>query len=431
MTAPLRVALLGCGTVGGAVAAELADPAAAARITRLAGRRLELAHVLVRDGERRRAHVDPSLITTDPAVALDDPDVELVIEVMGGVEGTRKLIAGQLRAGRDVVTANKQLLARHGGELLEAAVAGGARLRFEAAACGAVPVVRTLRESLAAADVRLVEGIVNGTSNYVLSTMAATGGSYDDALADATRLGYAEADPTEDVGGADAAAKLAILATLAFGVRVTIDDVPYEGITRIHGDDLAYAREFGYAVKLLARAELVDGRVLASVSPALLPLGDHPLASVGGALNGVLLESPTAGRVTLSGPGAGGPATASAIIGDVIGLANARRDGPLEVADGYGDAAVAGAGDRVGAFYVHADVADRPGVLARVADAFGRAGVSIRTVIQRGTPDAGDARLVLVTHPGPEPALRGALASIAADPGLCHAVPRALPVIER
>jgi homoserine dehydrogenase len=425
---PLGVTLLGCGTVGGAVARLLGEPRSRAAVERACGRRVELRHVVVRDPTRPRDGVDPDLVSDDARAALADPGIALVIEAMGGTDPTRGHLLDAFAAGKDVVTANKQLLARHGAELLEAAAAAGVRLRFEAAACGAVPVVRALRESFAAADVTLVEGIVNGTSNFILSSMAASGATYDEALAEATRLGYAEADPSEDVNGADAAAKIAILATVAFHARVAMDDVAYEGIDRIHADDLAYAREFGHVVKLLGRAELIDGRVLAMVSPALLAVG-HPLASVGGSRNAVLVASPSAGEISLSGPGAGGRETASAIIGDVVSLLNARHEGPLERGEGYRSLERFPVEDRVGSFYVHVDVADRPGVLARVASAFGSADVSIRTVIQRGGVGGEEARLVLVTHPAAQRQVRAALDEIAAAPDLARGAPRALPVL--
>jgi homoserine dehydrogenase len=315
---------------------------------------------------------------------------DLVVEVMGGLDPARDYVLRAMQAGKHVVTANKQLLSHHGEELWGVARENGVQLRFEAAVAGVVPVIRVLQESLAAARVERVHGIVNGTTNYILTEMARTGASYADALADAQRLGYAESDPTDDVTGKDAAAKMAILARLAFDTPVHIDQVPHEGIEHITADDLAYARDLGLGLKLIGTAERVDGRLSVRVHPAFLYAG-HPLASVNGPYNAVTVESDAITEITMSGPGAGGPQTASAVLGDVVSAMIPPASTPettehLEIAD-----------DVESAFYLHLEVADRPGVLAQVAQILGLQGASIKSVVQSGLGEK--ARLVMVVHP--------------------------------
>jgi len=398
-----RVGLLGYGTVGSAFAALLAERADG--VEHITGLSPELSGVLTRS----RGSFDEILGASD-----------LIVEVMGGLEPAREYVLRAMRAGKHVVTANKQLLARFGEELWDCARANRVQLRFEAAVGGVVPVIRVLQESLAGAHVERVTGIVNGTSNFILTEMAREGMTYADAVAEAQRLGYAEADPTEDVNGADAAAKMAILARLAFDTPVHLDDVRYEGIDHITGDDMEYARDLGLGLKLIGTAERIDGGLSVRVHPAFLYAG-HPLAAVQGAYNAVTVESPAITEITLSGPGAGGPQTASAVLGDVISAMIPPAQTPptrerLEIVE-----------DVESAFYLHMEVADRPGVLAQVAQVLGLQGVSIKSVVQKGLGE--NARLVMVAHPILESRFFAALEMIA---GLdfMRSRPRAIRVIE-
>jgi homoserine dehydrogenase len=405
----VRVGLLGCGTVGQAVVRLLKE--GVGTIERASGHRLEVGPVLVRDATRERPGVDPALITTDPADVLDDPSVAIVIEVMGGIDPTREHLLRALAAGKSVVTANKQLLSRHGPELLAAAQAAGAELRFEASACAAIPVIKVLRESLLAAEITAVTGIVNGTTNFILTEMARGGLGYDEALARAQQLGYAEADPTEDVGGGDAAAKMAILSSIAFHTRVHLDDVPYEGIDRLEAEDIDHAARLGFVVKLLGVARLLDGAVSVRVHPALVPRG-HRLAAVGGPDNAVLLESRATREIMLVGPGAGGDETASAVLADVLSILGTHQGSFLHNALADAGRRIAEPGEVRSAFYVRMSVADRPGVLARIASVFSEEDLSIRSVVQSGSGD--EASLVLVLHQGTERRMAEALARIRA-----------------
>jgi homoserine dehydrogenase len=405
----VRIGLLGCGTVGQGVVRALSQDGAT--ITRASGHRLEVGPILVRDTSRRRAGVDPALLTDDPARVIDDPDVSVIVEVMGGVDPTFEYLRRALGRGVSVVTANKQLIARHGPELFEIAQAAGAELRFEASACAAIPVIKVLRESLLAAQITAVTGIVNGTTNFILTEMARAGLSYEEALAEAQELGYAEADPTDDVGGADAAAKMAILSSIAFHSRVGIDDVPYEGIDRLQAEDLAQADALGFVVKLLGVARVFDGGVSVRVYPALVSKG-HRLASIGGPDNAVLLESRSTGELMLVGPGAGGDATASAVVADILSILGTHQGSFLHNALADSGRPVLPTDEVSSAFYVRMSVTDRPGVLARVASVFGDEGLSIRTVVQSGIGDA--ARLVLVVHEGAEGRMRKALDTVRA-----------------
>jgi homoserine dehydrogenase len=399
---PLRIGLLGHGTVGGAFE-DLLDERAD-EIERFNGRRPVIAGVLTRtQGEF--------------AEILDGAD--LIVEVMGGVEPTREHLLSAMRAGRDVVSANKQLLSQHGEELFAVARERGVRLRFEAAVAGAVPVVRLLEESLAATPIERIHGIVNGTTNFILSEMA-HGSSYAQALAEAQRKGYAEADPSDDVSGRDAAAKMAILARLAFGAPVRLDDVPYEGIEHLQADDLEYARELGLGLKLIGTAERRDGGLSVRVHPAFLYAG-HPLSSVSGPFNAVTVESETITEITMSGPGAGGRQTASAVLGDVVSVMTGGARPPAEPLE------LALLEDVASAYYLHLDVADRPGVLAGVTQVLGEHGVSIRSVVQRGL--GAGARLVMVTHPIAESRLRAATERLEAS-DYVHSTPRTIRVIE-
>ncbi|MGY1710983.1 homoserine dehydrogenase [Geodermatophilus sp. SYSU D00758] len=404
MTAPLKVALLGCGTVGGAVLRLLGEQAdeLAARI----GRPVEVAGVAVRRPDRH-PEVPPHLLTTDAHGLVTRDDVDLVVEVIGGIEPVRSLLLAAFEAGKSVVSANKALLAEDGSALHAAAAKAGVDLYYEAAVAGAIPMLRPLRESLAGDQLRRVVGIVNGTTNYILSRMAETGHGFTEALAEATELGYAEADPTADVDGFDAAAKAAILASLAFHTEVTAADVHREGISAITATDVARAAEIGCTVKLLAICErVVNGggdSVAVRVHPAMIPT-THPLAAVGGAFNAVFVEAEAAGQLMFYGQGAGGDATASAVLGDLVAVARNRVAGVA----GPGVTTYAGLPARPIAetptrYHVGLDVADRPGVLATVAQEFARHGVSIATVRQDGHGDA--ATLVIVTHSAPDAAL--------------------------
>ncbi len=397
----LKVALLGCGSVGSQVVRLLTEQAGdlAARV----GARVELVGVAVRRLDApREVDVPADLLTTD-AAGLVRGDVDLVVEVIGGIEPARSLILAALENGASVVTANKALLAEDGSTLFEAAAKAGRDLYYEASVAGAIPILRPLRESLAGDRVTRVLGIVNGTTNFILDQMDSTGAGFADALEEAQELGYAEADPTADVEGFDAAAKAAILASLAFHTRVTAADVHREGISEVTAADVESAREMGSVVKLLAICDLKDGAVSARVHPAMIPRS-HPLASVRGAFNAVFVESEAAGELMFYGPGAGGSPTASAVLGDLVTVARNRladTHGPGE--SSYADRAVLPMGETLTRYHVAIDVEDRAGVLAAVATAFAEQGVSIQTVKQEGRGD--DAQLVVVSHRATDAAL--------------------------
>src|SRR4051812_33641072 len=403
MPETFRIGLLGRGTVGGAFAQLLAQRAD--HVAHLTGLRPEISGVL------RRSEGDFEEILAGS---------DLIVELMGGLEPARDHVLRAMAAGKHVVTANKQLLAEHGEELWATAREHGVQLRFEAAVGGVVPVIRVLQESLAAAHVERLHGIVNGTTNFILTRMAETGASYADALAEAQALGYAEADPTEDVNGADAAAKMATLARLAFNTPVHLDDVCYEGIEHITGEDMAYAHELGLGLKLIGTAERIGGGVSVRVHPAFL-YGDHPLASVSGPFNAVTIESQAITEITLSGPGAGGPQTASAVLGDVVSAMIPPASTPPTTA------ALPIVADVESAFYLYLEVADRPGVLAQVAQLLGLQGASIRSVVQKGLGE--NARLVMVTHPILESKFYAAV-DLIAGLDFIRSAPRAIRVIE-
>jgi homoserine dehydrogenase len=393
---PVGIGLLGYGTVGSSVDALLT--ARADDIVRVVGRPVSIVRALVRDASRTRTRMpSPGLLTERFEEIRDDPRISVVAEVMGGIDPTRSYISELLGRGISVVSANKQLLARHGEELWGIAERNGAQLRFEASVCAAIPVVKVLRESLLAAGVNEVIGIVNGTTNFILSAMTNEGQGYHEALARAQELGYAEPDPTEDVNGADAAAKMAILASIAFHAHVRIDQVPHEGIDTLDRVDVSFADELGYAVKLLGRAALGEDGISASVSPTLVPHG-HPLARVEGSFNAVMLRGDAIREVTLQGPGAGGDETATAVIGDLLSVVGTRGTGFLQHDGYYRNLPVLTPDEAVSASYVRLAVDDLPGVLAQLAGLFGAHGISLRTVIQRPRPD-GAAELVLLTHP--------------------------------
>ncbi|GAA1875113.1 homoserine dehydrogenase [Pseudonocardia ailaonensis] len=434
----VRVALLGCGTVGTEVVRLLEDQAGdlAARV----GAPIELAGVAVRRPGRHPG-VRQELLTTDPAALVARDDVDVVVEVVGGIEPARSLLLQAIKSGKSVVTANKALLAEDGATLAEAADAAGVDLYYEASVAGAIPLLRPLRESLAGDRITRVAGIVNGTTNFILSAMATSGAGYAEALEEATRLGYAEADPTADVDGYDAASKAAILATIAFHTRVTAADVHCEGIRTVTAADIAAAEGLGCAIKLLAICERVPGAgrgtaaggaggvgelgapesVSARVYPAMIPLS-HPLASVGEAFNAVFVEADAAGQLMFYGQGAGGAPTASAVLGDLVAVARNRVGGgrgPRESA--YASLPVRPIGDVLTRYHVSLEVADRTGVLSAVAGEFARRGVSIAAVRQTGGEADGEqsareqqgARLVVVTHGAPDSALAATVEALA------------------
>ncbi|WP_369130992.1 homoserine dehydrogenase [Modestobacter roseus] len=404
MSDSLKVALLGCGTVGSAVLRLLSEQAddLAARV----GRRVEVAGVAVRRPDRH-AGVPAELLTTDAEALVTRDDVDLVVEVIGGIEPARTLLLAAIGAGKSVVSANKALLAEDGVALHAAAADAGVDLYYEAAVAGAIPLLRPLRESLAGDQLRRVVGIVNGTTNYILSRMAETGAGFGEALAEATEAGYAEADPTADVDGFDAAAKAAILASLAFHSPVRSSDVYREGIAAVSASDVARAAEIGCTVKLLAICERVAGEdgdtIAVRVHPAMIPT-THPLAAVGGAFNAVFVEADAAGELMFYGQGAGGEPTASAVLGDLVAVARNRLTGAAGPGTtGYAGLSVRPMAETPTRYHVSLDVADVPGVLATVAQEFAAHGVSIATVRQDGHGDA--ATLVIVTHRAPDAAL--------------------------
>ncbi|MFC9286616.1 homoserine dehydrogenase [Streptomyces sp. NPDC057052] len=412
-TRPLKVALLGCGVVGSEVARIMTTHAddLAARI----GAPVELAGVAVRRPSRVREGIDPALVTTDATALVKRGDIDVVVEVIGGIEPARTLITTAFEYGASVVSANKALLAQDGAALHAAAGEHGEDLYYEAAVAGAIPLIRPLRESLAGDKINRVMGIVNGTTNFILDKMDSTGAGYQEALDEATALGYAEADPTADVEGFDAAAKAAILAGIAFHTRVRLDDVYREGMAEVTAADFASAKEMGCTIKLLAICErAADGAsVTARVHPAMIPL-THPLSSVRGAYNAVFVESDAAGQLMFYGPGAGGAPTASAVLGDLVAVCRNRLSG----ATGPGESAYAALpvspmGDVVTRYHISLDVADKPGVLAQVATVFAEHGVSIDTVRQQGRQDGGgEASLVVVTHRASDASLTGTVEAL-------------------
>ena len=400
---PFRIGLLGRGTVGGAFAELLSSRADA--VEAATGRRPEICGTLTRS----EGNFESILAEAD-----------LVVELIGGTDQARSYALQTLRAGKPLVTANKQLLAQHGDELFTVAREAGVQLRFEAAVAGVIPIVRTIQESFGVTKIDKVFGIVNGTTNFILTEMAATGAPYGEVLERAQGLGYAEADPTDDVSGADAAAKMAILARLAFHTPVALDEVAYEGIESIQPDDLAYAKELGLSLKLLGVAERRDGGLSVRVFPCFLYPG-HPLAPIEGPFNAVMVEAPAITEVTMSGPGAGGLQTASAVLGDVVSVV--AGDAPVhETRQSLPIVA-----DVASSFYLYLEVADRPGVLATIATVLGDHEISVKSVVQRGIGD--DARLVMVVHECLESRFAAALEELEGL-GDLRGAPRSIRVIE-
>lgn len=416
MERTLTVGVLGCGNVGAALVELIGERGD--EIAARTGVRLRVGAVAVRSlSKEREVDLDPSVLTTDAHAVVTDPDVDLVVEVIGGIEPARELIATALEQGKPVVTANKELLANVGAELFAAADAAGVDLLFEAAVAGGIPIIRPMRESLVAEDVSRVTGIINGTTNYILTKMTEEGWTYAAALSEAQSLGYAERDPTADVEGYDAGAKAAILATIAFGAKVVAGDVYHEGIADVTPADIAFATRLGYVVKLLAIAERFDdGSVAVRVHPAMVP-DDHPLAAVRDSFNAVFVEGAAVGELMFYGRGAGGAPTASAVLGDVVDAASNLTKGAHASIGTFGKATLRPVDELSSEYYVNLEVLDRHGVLARVAGVFGSHEVSIRSMEQEAldpeAPERGDrsgtARLIFITHAAREADVRATL----------------------
>jgi len=394
--------MLGCGVVGSQVARLLKDDAR--ELSTRSGAQLVLSKIAVRDMKSKREGLDASLFTLDAQSLVTDPEIDIVIEVMGGIEPARELILQAFAHGKSVVTANKALLATHGSDLYSAADKAGVDLYYEAAVAGAIPILRPLRESLVGDHVKRIMGIVNGTTNYILTKMDEEGRAFNDVLAEAQSLGYAESDPTADIEGFDAAAKAAILAGLAFHTRVTAEDVHREGISSITATDVSVAKSMDHVIKLLAIAELTpDDQISVRVHPALIPR-THPLAAVRDAFNAVFVEAESAGELMFYGRGAGGAPTASAILGDVVAVARHRTVGALGPSESdYADRAIVPIGQTKTKYLIRLNVADKSGVLAAIAQAFATEKVSIQTVRQTGR--GAEAELIIVTHNATEAAL--------------------------
>ncbi|HVF20802.1 MAG TPA: homoserine dehydrogenase [Mycobacteriales bacterium] len=413
---PVKVGVLGCGNVGGALVQLLLGDADG--IARRTGLRLQVARVAVRNVARERAvDLPEGCLTHDAEAVVNDPDIDVVVEVIGGIEPARSLILQALKAGKPVVTGNKELLANVGSELFEAAATAGVDLLYEASVAGGIPLIRPLRESLAGERILRVMGIVNGTTNFILTKMTEEGASYADALAEAQSLGFAERDPTADVEGFDAGAKAAIIASIAFGVKVVAGDVYREGISGITAADIAFAGRLGYVVKLLAIAEQLDGQVAVRVHPAMIP-ATHPLAAVRESFNAVFIEGEAVGELMLYGRGAGGMPTASAVLGDLIDAAHNLRAGGAGRTAPLGRADLRPIDELSSQYYLDLMVDDRPGVLAAVAGVFGEHGVSIRSMEQEGL--GAEARLVFITHTARERDMQATISGL-----------RQLPAVER
>ncbi len=402
----VRVGVLGCGNVGAALVTLIGERSEA--IEARTGLSLEVTRVAVRNLTRERAVKLPSSVFThDAAEVVNDPEIDVIVEVMGGIEPARGLLLEALKAGKPVVTANKELLANFGVELFAAAEHAGVDLLFEAAVAGAIPIMRPLRESLAGERIRRVTGIVNGTTNFILTRMSTIGASYADALAEAQSLGYAERDPTADVEGYDAGAKAAIIATVAFGSQVVAGDVYHEGISGVTAEDIAFAHRLGYEIKLLAVAEQGDdGRIGVRVHPAMVP-GTHPLATVRDSFNAVFVEGDSVGELMLYGRGAGGLPTASAVLGDLIDAANNLHKKTFASLGRLERAEICPIDEMRGQYYLNTEVADLPGVLHGVSGVFARHDVSIQSMEQEGLGDK--ARLIFITHAASEASMQATL----------------------
>ena len=434
----IGIGLLGLGTVGAGVAEILQTPDGRHPLVG----NLALKRVAVRDLNRPRPIEIPSeILCSDPEAVVQDPAVDIVVEVMGGLEPARSLILAAIAAGKPVVTANKAVIARHGEEIAAAAAEKGVYVLIEAAVGGGIPIIEPLKQSLGGNRIQRVSGIINGTTNYILSRMADEGAAYAEVLADAQRLGYAEADPAADVGGGDAADKIAILSGLAYGGPIERAAIPTEGIDRLDGCDVNYAEQLGYVVKLVAQAKNLgtasDGTVQLDVrvSPTLLPK-DHPLAGVHGVNNAILVEGDPVGRVMFYGPGAGSGPTASAVVADILNIAGIRaatgNNGgldPLLAANRWRNCALVDAGETLQRHYVRLQTGDEAGVIGRIGSCFGDQGVSIRSIVQfETTGDAADAEIVVITHEVKQQHFAQALAAIKALPEV-KAVAACLPTL--
>jgi homoserine dehydrogenase len=425
--ADVCVALLGYGTVGSAVHRLLVE--GQDDIERATGHRLRVVRALVRDAAKERKYLpEASILTTDFAAIRDDESISVVAEVMGGLDPAGSYVIELLERGRSVVSANKQLVARRSGELFAAAAKGGTRLRFEASVCAAIPVIKILRESLVVTNVHRVLGIVNGTTNFILTRME-QGAEYAGALAEAQALGYAEADPSDDVSGADAAAKMAILATIAFGGRVHLSDVDYEGVERVGPREIEAAQELGMVVRLIGAATLVDGSYDVRVYPAFVD-HHHPLAAVEGAFNAVTLQGDSIREITLEGPGAGGIETASAVVGDLVGVIGAAGTGFLQGDVCWRELDRLPAGQLRSPHFLRVDVMDRPGVLAHVAERLAERGVSVARLVQHLNEDD-TATLHILTHEASQGATTFAVDAIRALPETLAAPPPFIVIADR
>ena len=406
----LQIGMLGCGNVGVEVARLLTSDSGDFKAR--AGAELELVKIAVKDMEKARPGIAKKLLTSDADSIVNDADIEIIIEVMGGIEPARKLLLTAMKNGKSVITANKALLAKHGAELYDAASANGVDLYYEASVGGAIPILRPLRDSIVGDHVTRIMGIVNGTTNYILTKMDENGSAFADVLKEAQALGYAEADPTADIEGHDAAAKAAILAGLAFHSRVSVDDVFCEGISGITATDISVAKAIDHVIKLLAIAELTsDNKISVRVHPTLIPRA-HPLASVRNAFNAVFVEAESAGELMFYGRGAGGEPTASAILGDLIAVARHKSGGSLGAGESaYADLEIAAISSVKTRYLIRLNVADRPGVLATVAQIFASHNVSIQTVRQSGRGE--DAELIVMTHGASDASLSATVKELA------------------
>ena len=416
MTEPVRVGLLGCGVVGTATARILLSHRA--ELETRTGAPIEIARIAVRDTSVDRGFdLDPAVWTSDPWDVVRDPQIDVIVEVMGGVDPARDLILEAIANKKHIVTANKELLSTYGSDVMKAAESNGVDLLFEASVAGGIPIIRPIRESLAGDRVTRVMGIVNGTTNFILTRMSEMGESFEEALEQAIRLGYSEADPSADVDGHDAAAKIAILASLAFDSKVVASDVPVEGIRNITRADIAAAHQLGYEVKLLAIAELGDGKISARVHPAMIPK-THPLAAVRDVFNAVFVQGEQSGDLMFLGKGAGGAPTAAAVVGDIVEIArNASQGARTPAYVGFhDDAALRAAEDTSVRYYIVLSVADQPGVLSEVAGVFARHGVSIASVRQEGF--GSEATLMLITHIATEGQHRATLDELRSHDGV-------------
>ncbi len=405
----IAIGLLGCGTVGSGVIRILQDNAEV--ISRRTGCEIRVKRVAVKDlADPRYVEVPEDVLTTDASAVLRDPDLDIIVEVMGGIEPARSFILEALAAGKHVVSANKELMSTHGGEILEAAEKAGVDIAYEASVGGGIPILLPLKQSLAGNRIDQILGIVNGTTNYVLTRMSEEGLSFEQAIAKAQSLGYAESDPSADVEGRDAAAKLAILASMAFNSRVTLDDVYAEGIAGITPDDIAFGRDLGYVIKLLAVAKDDAEGISVRVHPTMIPT-DHPLASVRDENNAIFVSGDAVGELMFYGKGAGSLPAASAVVGDIISIArNMLSGGRMVGCTCFSDKPVKDMADVVCRYFMIFDVPDRPGVLARIAGVFGDNGVSIKSVIQHGMGK--EARIVLITHAVREESLRATVSGL-------------------